>query len=181
MHKAVVIEQTTGADAQSRGLIPAIEAIFFGAAARSYAPGPEREAFRARWLGRFLDCPRDPLLLAIAPDGRIAGYLVGTFDDAARSERFLDMPHFREHFAGACARFPAHLHINLAPEFRNLGIGSRLVDSFVDLVRAVGLPGLHVTTGDGMRNIRFYLANGFAEVGRWPRADGPMVFLGRPV
>lgn len=175
------IETLTGAQAAQRGLIPAIDEIFFGAAARTYPAGPEREAFRERWLGRFLANPHDPLVLALAGTGRVAGYLVGTLENAADSPRFQDMAHFRERFSEACRQFPAHLHINLAPPFRGRGIGPLLVDRFAGIVRAAGLPGLHVTTGRDMRNVGFYLRNGFQEVAAWEREAGTMLFLGRPV
>ncbi len=177
----VVIERLSGRDAHRRGLEPQIDAIFFATAARIYPEGPERTAFREKWLGRFLDCERDVLLLALAEDGRVAGYLIGTLENAAESLRFADMPHFREHFAVTCAAFPAHLHINLAPEFRSQGIGGRLIDTFAGIVRVAGLPGLHVTTGRGMRNVGFYLGRGFREIAALERDGGAMLFLGLKV
>lgn len=182
MHEGQIrIEAMSGADAARRGLVPQIDAIFFGAAARQYPPGPERDAFRERWLGRFLDKDEDPLLLALTPAGEVAGYLVGTLENAAQTPRFQDMPHFREVFAAACQDYPAHLHINLAPQFRGRGIGSGLVGQFAQIVRTAGLPGLHVTTGQGMRNVGFYLANDFCQIAAWPRETGVMLFLGRRV
>jgi len=180
VNAGVKIERMSGAEALRRGLVPAIDAIFFDTAARTYEQGPERDAFRERWLGRFLDHPPDPLLVASTATGEVAGYLVGTLENAAESPRFHDMAHFRTEFRAQCARFPAHLHINLAAPFRGRGIGARLVADFAAIVSAAGLPGLHVTTGRGMRNVGFYLANGFQEVGAWQREAGAMLFLGRP-
>src|SRR5262245_11053214 len=54
-----------------------VETIFFEASTRSFAPGPARDAFRQRWLGRYLDAPADPMLVAIA-GATVAGYLVGS-------------------------------------------------------------------------------------------------------
>lgn len=179
MNDQIRIERLDGATAARRGLIPEIETIFYVSAARTYPEGPERDAFRERWLGRFLSAPLDPLLLALSADGVVAGYLVGTLENAAESKRFRDMPHFREHFSAACQEYPAHLHINLAPQFRGHGIGGRLVDAFAGIVRNAGLPGLHVTTGEGLRNVGFYLSNGFREIAAWKREPGTMLFLGR--
>lgn len=178
MQDGVRIERMTGSDAEARGYRPAIDAIFFGSAVRRYAPGRERDAFREKWLGRFLDCPSDILLLAFTAEGRVAGYLVGTLENAASSPRFLDMPHFREHFAEACAAFPAHLHINVAPDSRSAGVGARLIEEFRAIVAKAGLPGLHVTTGRGMRNVGFYRRCGFREVASLERNGADMVFLG---
>lgn len=175
------IERLTGAQAADRCLLDGIDTIFFETAARTYPEGPEREAFRERWLGRFLSEPDDPLLIALSASGEVAGYLVGTLENAAVSPRFHDMPYFRERFVRACRDYPAHLHINLAPQFRSRGLGARLLDGFADIVRQAGLPGFHVTTGQGMRNVGFYLANGFREIDAWEREAGTMLFLGRRV
>lgn len=176
----VRIERMSGAEAAARGLIPGIEAIFFATAARPYPHGPERDAFLEKWLGRFLAADGDVLLVALDGD-HVVGYLVGTFENAALSRRFLDMPHFKDNFARQCALYPAHLHINLHAEYRGAGLGARMIEVFAGLVREVGLPGMHVTTGQGMRNVGFYLRCGFVEAGRLERAGGTMLFLGRHV
>ncbi|RTL63830.1 MAG: N-acetyltransferase [Hyphomicrobiales bacterium] len=174
------IERMSGREAAARGLIAGIEAIFFATAARPYPEGPERDAFLEKWLGRFLAAPDDVLLVALDGD-QVVGYLVGTFENAAVSPRFRDMPHFRENFVRQCALYPAHLHINLHAEYRSAGLGARMLDIFAGLVAEAGLPGMHVTTGRGMRNVGFYLRCGFVEAGSLERAGGVMLFLGRRV
>ncbi|MDX2202671.1 MAG: GNAT family N-acetyltransferase [Hyphomicrobiaceae bacterium] len=181
MQETVRIVRMQGRDALAQGLVPGIEAVLFATAARVYPEGPERDAFREKWLGRFLDCERDVLLVALGAQDAVAGYLVGTFDNAAESPRFLDMPHFREHFSAQCAQYPAHLHINLLAQHRGKGLGAQMIDRFGGLVRQAGLPGMHVTTGRGMRNVAFYLRNGFSECGTFQRNGGAMLFLGRRV
>src|SRR5262245_47214524 len=53
-----------------------VENIFFEASGRTFVPGAARDWFHYRWLGRYLDAPGDPVLLAIAGE-TVAGYLVG--------------------------------------------------------------------------------------------------------
>jgi GNAT superfamily N-acetyltransferase len=156
-----------------------IEAIFFEASGRTFAPGPERDAFRERWLGRYLDSGSDEVFLALAGDDTLAGYAVGDLEDPSGQARFDDIAYFRAEFASLCRQYPAHLHINLAPAFRGRGIGARLIEAFAERARAAGVPGLHVVTGEGMRNVRFYQRCGFAERGRATWNGRPIVFLGR--
>ena len=111
-------------------LLAQTEAIFFEASGRTFEPGGERDAFRERWFGRYLSGGSDALFLALAPGGRVAGYLVGAVEEPGPQPRFADISYFRTDFAELCRRFPAHLHINLAPEFRSRGIGPRLIDAF---------------------------------------------------
>jgi GNAT superfamily N-acetyltransferase len=156
-----------------------VEAIFFDASGRTFEPGPERDAFRERWLGRYLDSGTDEVFLALAGKDTVAGYLVGAIHDPSRQDRFADIPYFRTDFAPLCRRFPAHLHINLAAPFRDRGIGARLIEAFAAAARAAGASGMHVVTGEGMRNVRFYQRCGFAERGSATWNARRIVFLGR--
>lgn len=165
---------------------PAIEDVFFEASGRTFEPGPERDAFRERWLDRYLDrwpelafvLPQPAERAAAAAPG-IAGYLVGCLEDPARTPLFADLAYFHD-FAGVTCRFPAHLHINLAPDYRGLGLGGRLVAAFAADVRAAGLPGMHVVTAPSARNVGFYARLGFTEVARTLWLGKPVVLLGHP-
>jgi GNAT superfamily N-acetyltransferase len=160
-------------------LLAQIYAIFFDASARPPTPGLEREAFRERWLGRYLHGGTDVVLLALAGEDTVAGYLVGALEDPAKQERFADIGYFRTHFAELTRRFPAHLHVNLAEPFRNRGIGARLIEAFAEAAQQAGASGMHVVTGRGMRNVRFYERCGFVERDSAPWKGGEVVFLGR--
>ncbi len=160
-------------------LMTQIDSIFFEASGRTFAPGAERAAFRERWLGRYLQGGADEAIVALAEDGRVAGYLVGALEDPAPQDRFADISYFRAEFAELCRAFPAHLHINLDPAFRGQGIGSRLIDAFAERAAAAGAPGMHVVTGKGMRNVHFYERCGFAERGSTAWNGRQIVFLGK--
>jgi GNAT superfamily N-acetyltransferase len=167
--------QAVVADVAARA---SIDAIFFGASGtQSFASDAEREAFRTRWLGRFLTGEDARHAFVAVGGGKVIGYLVGALDDPAVSGRFADVDYFRD-FAHLTPTYPAHLHINLASEARSQGIGARLIEAFATHARSAGAPGVHVVTSAASRNVRFYAACGFAEVGRLDTAK-PIVFLGR--
>ena len=119
------------------------------------------------------------MLLAMTAEGRVAGYLVGAMKNPATQERFADISYFRTHFAELCLRFPAHLHINVSEPWRNRGIGAALVEAFAEVAARAGAPGMHIVTGRGMRNVRFYERCGFRELGSTERNGGASVFLAR--
>ena len=182
MDAPITIRQLPG-PALSEPLLAQVDAIFFEASGRTFVPGPERDAFRERWLGRYLRGGTDVVLLALsgpgAMGGTVAGYLVGAIESPAEQERFADISYFRDDFADLVRRFPAHLHINLAPAFRSRGIGARLVEAFARRAADSGAGGVHVVTGVGLRNVGFYERCGF-----FPRATAiwngrSIVFLGR--
>ena len=165
--------------AHLKGLGQQLDAIFFEASeTQSFASEAARRTFRERWLGRYLDHYPADALLAVGPDGRVAGYLAGCLEDPAATDRFDDIASFKA-FSHLTASFPAHLHINLAPEYRGHGVGSRLIEAFARHAEAARSPGVHVVTGKGMRNVGFYQRNGFALSGE-ASVDGRMlVLLGR--
>ncbi len=161
-----------------------VTAIFYEASAtKSFATDDERSAFEERWLGRYIT--HDPRWFYVAVSGQssasegvVAGYLAGSLDDPAQSARFADIGYFHQ-LAPLTARYPAHLHINLAPQFRSRGWGEQLIAAFAADAHAAGAPGMHVVTGRGLRNVRFYTACGFREVGSFMWRGHELVMLGR--
>ena len=154
----------------SERLLHALDAVFFEASAtKSFAGEAERQAFRERWLGKYLADEPEWAYAAIARDGTLAGYLVGS----------LGAPNGFEDFAAANADYPAHLHVNLAPAYRNRGIGAKLIAAFAADAGHAGAKGVHVVTSADARNVRFYERAGFREVARTHLGGRDLVFLGR--
>jgi GNAT superfamily N-acetyltransferase len=147
----------------------AVEEIFFlSAAPRHFATPDERIAFLERWTGYYRADEPEGVYLAVAPGGRVAGYLTGCRDSRGAVRLYHDIPYFGlfEDYFGA---FPAHFHINCHPEFRNRGIGARLVEAYLRRCARDGLPGVHVVTAAAARNVVFYRRCGFdvSETRRW--------------
>ncbi|OYW54472.1 MAG: hypothetical protein B7Y80_05215 [Hyphomicrobium sp. 32-62-53] len=160
-----------------------IDRIFFeSSATTTFASDDARETFHDRWLGRYLAHDARHAFLAVAAPGTaeetIAGYLVGSLDDPAQAARFYDLGYFKS-VAALTAQYPAQLHVNLAEAWRGQGVGGALVEAFCAHARAAGAPGVHVFTGRGMRNVRFYEAAGFRDVGAVAWNGSEIVMLGR--
>ncbi len=156
-----------------------IDQVFFSSSARqSFADAAERAEFRERWLGRYLQHFPQNALIALDGQRRVVGYVVGSLSDPARDPLFADLA-FLKTFGALTARYPAQLHVNLGAAWRGHGIGAKLVDAFADLARAAGSPGLHVVTVRAMRNVGFYLRNGFLERGAVEIDGRELLFLGR--
>ena len=168
-------------------MVAAIDRIFFAASnTRTFASEAERTAFRERWLGRYLE--HDPSLVHLAMDrsghlagpvtGPVAGYLVGSLDDPAQNPRFADIGYFQA-LAEFTREYPAQIHVNVDAAWREAGIGARLIEAFADVAREAGTPGMHVVTGKGMRNVRFYERAGFSQLACLAWNKGEIVMLGR--
>ena len=139
------------------------------------------------FLGPYLSL--EPELAFVVDTGqRAAGYVVGTAD----TERFVDAhrrtwvprfaaahplvepPHDPEEQLVLLGHrpesildlvhegFPAHLHIDLLPEVQGRGFGRALIRTFLDALRARGVPGVHLgVSAENTSAIRFYERLGF--------------------
>ncbi len=167
-------------DAQPAHRAPdALDIIFFEASGtKSFASETARDAFRERWLGRYLRIYPEWVYLAVDDEKRLAGYLLGCLDDPAQSPLFSDIGYFQD-LKALTALYPAQLHVNVAPWARGAGAGSQLVEAFAKDAHVSGCPGVHVVTGRGLRNVGFYVRNGFIEQGHVALNGRALVFLGR--
>ncbi len=155
-----------------------IAEIFFLSASRSHFRSSEEKAeFLRRWTGFYRDEATEHFHLAIAPDGRLAGYLTGCLDSAAAERLYRDLPHYRV-FEDRFEAFPAHFHINLHPSFRSRGLGSRLARVFIADCAERRLAGVHVVTAADARNAKFYRRLGLTEADTRPWQDRELLFLG---
>lgn len=158
-----------------------LNAIFFSSSTQqAFASEAEKEAFRERWLGRYLEHDPQLAFAAVIPNGSIVGYIAGSADDPALAPRFSDIGYFQT-FKDLTSAYPAHFHVNLAPAFRGRSIGASLVETFVTAVKRTGAPGLHVVTGRNARNVAFYQRQGFIEAGAAGTGTKPIIFLARPL
>lgn len=133
----------------------------------------------------------EPGLAFVVDNGeRAVGYIVGTADTAAfirafrqewlpqvtypaltappstPSEEMVDLLHNPERMTRPeLASYPAHLHINLLPEYQHKGLGRELINTFVSALREAGVPALHLSMWAANVDARaFYNRVGFHEI-----------------
>ncbi|MBN1637005.1 MAG: GNAT family N-acetyltransferase [Deltaproteobacteria bacterium] len=81
---------------------------------------------------------------------------------------------------GAGDSYPAHLHIDILPEYQRMGIGSSLMSMFEQKFSALGVPGVFLeTTNHNYKSIPFYEKQGFSLLERkhlpfWREVDDCM-------
>ena len=67
--------------------------------------------------------------------------------------------------------YPAHLHINVLPEYQRLGIGGRLMSLFMEDMEARGVAGVHLGTSNrNAKALPFYRKQGFEVLAEAPEA-----------
>ncbi|MBB2943564.1 ribosomal protein S18 acetylase RimI-like enzyme [Actinoplanes lutulentus] len=141
------------------------------------------------------------LAFVLEDEGEAVGYVVGTADTTAFARRYRDewiplladrypvppppprtadqdmhaLHHYPERMIVAGLEgFPAHLHIDLLPQYQRQGHGRRLIERFLSVVPA---PGVHVgMLTENVEARAFYDRLGFTEL---PVPDpGPLTYLG---
>ncbi|GHH93956.1 GNAT family N-acetyltransferase [Streptomyces capillispiralis] len=119
-------------------------------------------AFREVWLPLVAHRYPEPTGSPDTPDGAIARLL-------HHPERMV-VPEL--------AAWPAHLHIDLLPEWQGRGYGRRLMRTFLAALRDGGVPAVHLVMATANRPARaFYDRMGFEEIDA--PVDDSVVCLGR--
>jgi ribosomal protein S18 acetylase RimI-like enzyme len=62
---------------------------------------------------------------------------------------------------------PAHLHINVLPEFQHSGTGAMLIETYEDYLKSKGVKGLHLhTSNHNIKALPFYNKRGYKVINR---------------
>lgn len=161
------------------------------------------ESEAAVYLTPYMDLEPDSLFVADvdgALTGYLAGCLDSTqfpseskrLDQAIRKYRLIFRPKPAAFFVrgildvAICAirreptagdfedpRWPAHLHINVIPEVRGIGVGAALMNQWFDRLRDTGSRGCHLQTlVENARAVNFFARMGFAKHGPTPLVPG---------
>jgi ribosomal protein S18 acetylase RimI-like enzyme len=171
MHQPIVIRRFLDV-AGSRAVMAAIDAIFFEAShTKTFESETARAAFRERWLGQYLAAAPEWAYVALSgTDEEVVGYLVGMIEQQQTCALGpSSVPR------ALLAHYPAHLHVNVAHDWRGAGIGAKLVARFAGDAAAAGARGVQLVTGAGARNVGFYQRCGFREVARIGEGDALVV------
>ena len=183
---------------------PALEAICLATAdAGGDAAGmlTDDDLWAQLFLSPYLARHPDLALVVETDDGRLAGYLVGTddtdsFEDwfarewwpsqrarwprpagesTSRQDELLRDADARGAEASPHAQaYPAHLHIDLLPELQGQGWGRRLIETYLGLLRARGVAGVHLAADPSNTGaLAFYPRVGFT---RLPTDEDSAVF-----
>ena len=86
-------------------------------------------------------------------------------EDSSRDAGVIRAIHRMHTLHSEFAAYPAHLHIDLLPVGQGQGWGRRMMQTFLDRLTALGVPGVHLGVGiQNERAILFYERMGFQRV-----------------
>jgi GNAT superfamily N-acetyltransferase len=148
------------------------DSAFFGAPVEAYLE--DRRLFCDVFYAYYTDLEPEHAWVATA-DAAVVGFLAGSRDTRMRPRRWLKgilpgvagrlvrggyrlgwrtfryvgrlaVESFKRHPVPDLQAYPAHLHVNLADGWRSFGLGRRLMAACLDQLRALGIPGVHLST-----------------------------------
>jgi ribosomal protein S18 acetylase RimI-like enzyme len=140
--------------------------------------------------------------------GKVVGYIVGTLDSRQQEQRLMKkiLPRIKNHWRTLkpkslahwqgylliraslrnpdrklLVEYPAHLHINIHPDYQRIGIGSQLIRAFEQNLIQNSVTGFHLgVTGSNPVGISFYQEIGLEKLGQIPSFRHPLViYYGR--
>jgi GNAT superfamily N-acetyltransferase len=156
-----------------------LDDIFFKSSVkRDFRTYEEQQHFREISFGRYIAHHRDSFFVALNGGGRAVGYLAGCLENPTKLDHFSDIMYF-SCIDDICQNYPAHLHVNVAEHYRGYGLGTALVERFVNWAEIHSVPGIQIVTSSISRSIPFYLGLRFTELREFPWNSGTAVCMGR--
>jgi GNAT superfamily N-acetyltransferase len=150
------IEKLTDCQKERKEIWKKVNEIFFLNAVKKFNNDEERLKFSNQWLLPYWESAPDYFYLLLCDDV-IAGYLSAHPDTTLYMRNNQNSNHVSYSiFETLHKQFPAHLHINLHPEYTGHGGGELLMKALIQRLRAEACPGLHIVTSANARNKTFY-------------------------
>jgi len=147
--------------------------------------GPAQTLLFATYVDYYIEHEPHNCFVIADEEDKAVGYIFGARDYKPYREIFLrdyaprtkgfSLPMRIECFGSVYLpsffykEYPAHLHIDILPEYQRMGLGSALMDTLTAHLREQGVPG--VMLGVGSKNEKgknFYEKYGFKQIGRVP-------------
>ena len=126
---------------------------------------PSTKAFVSAIKEQYIPSLDDPFL-SPPKDGEVSN---GDGPQVGALKRFLYRPedhYLHEEFPRLLKGWPAHLHIDILPEWQGKGWGKVLMEEFCKRLRGEGAKGVHLIMGGGNKTAeRFYRKVGFERFG----------------
>ncbi len=149
----------------------------------------EQKFILATFCDYYIECEPQNCFVAVNNNDRPIGYVISAVNFDAFAARFY--PEYPQRilqnkrlYASAMHsadleqkyknKFPAHLHINILPEYQRKGIGSALLDHLTSHFRSRGVSGVMLSASEQNFNGQsFYRKYGFTEL---EKANGDISF-----
>jgi ribosomal protein S18 acetylase RimI-like enzyme len=154
------------------------EIFFISSSVKTFESEEKKISFFKRWCKDYMDFyPNDFFIMRESDTKKVLGYLCSC-ENTPASLLQLDIPGLSI-FNDLFEQYPAHLHINFLPECRGMGLGSKLVEYYIQVLIKKNIKGLHLVTSPTALNISFYRRLGFTDEHTRVFGKVPLLFMGK--
>lgn len=165
-------------DLDKEKVLHEIKYIFYiSSSVQNFSSDDHRNLFFEKWCGDYLNNYSEEFFLYINQENKLMGYLSGCKNSTEALGK-MRVPGFNI-FSDLFTQFPAHLHINFHPEARGIGLGSRLVNHYIEYLSNEKISGLHLVTSPDAKNVSFYERLGFNTKIVRDSNGHPLLFMGK--
>ncbi len=155
-----------------------IKYIFYiSSSVQQFNSEDHKQTFFEKWCGDYLIHYADEFFLFFDQSDKLMGYISGC-KNSTEALGNLRVPGFKL-FSDLFISFPAHLHINFHPDSRGMGLGSILVDFYIEYLKSQNVTGLHLVTSPDAKNVSFYDRLGFNQKYVRESNGHPLLFMGK--
>ena len=133
----------------------------------------ERNLLFTLYCHYYIDYEKENCFVA-EEDGKAVGYIISAKDNKVWKDRFTSIldsstPEIREKglesisgYLPFYAQYPAHLHIDIDPDYQRMGIGHRLMDALLAHYKNQGVKGVMLGVDpNNTKGVSFYKKYGF--------------------
>ena len=156
-----------------------IKDIFYTCSSiKNFRDDCHKESFFTKWCGDYLQNNTDKVYGA-SNNAQVAVYISGHLNSYEALDRFI-IPG-PEVFKDCFEKFPAHFHINCAPNHQGKGVGRKLVEHYVQQLDETNVSGVHLITSTDANNLGFYRALGFDNEVLRPYKSHELLLMGKEI
>ena len=147
--------------------------------------GPARKLLLATYCDYYIEHEPQNCFVIADDNDEAVGYILCAENYWRYRARFLpeyapkvkglDLPRLVEFYGAAVLpwfftkKYPAHLHIDIMPEYQRMGLGTQLMDALTAHLRQKGVPGVMLGVGStNEKGKNFYRKYGFKQALRIP-------------
>ena len=139
-----------------------------------------RQALFQKYAAPYIEYwPDDVFFACDLNSKKTMGYLVGCRYSQPASEIFSSLLGSYNLFSDLFKKFPAHLHMNVHPDYQGQGVGSFLIKEYVLDLKKIGVKGVHIITSPEEKNVHFYRRHKFSFLDERVFNGRRLLFMGR--
>ncbi len=161
-----------------------IDEICLEASGKTFSNPEEKRQFCENWLKLYRVHFAHFFYIAVTKKHsdyeECMAYLCICPDSAKWADQFKHQAYYAL-FQNSYMDYPAHLHINTSKNYRNQGIGAKLIEFACQDLKSKGISGLHLITAEKAQNTNFYKKNAFALIESQNFNGNTLVLLGKKI